>query len=389
VTGADVSGQHVRFSDEEFARRHAAVQQLLQDEELDGLVVFGWSAMGRAVQGDVHHLSGYLGMRDNYVVVRRDTPPTLLVQSYNHVPNAAEVSVLDDVRWGGPNSGATAGELLRHAGVRRVGVVGLMPYQHHAAMAAELGDGGGTRDVTREFRLLRTVKSDEELAWLRLGAAHTDRALAALRDQLRPGLRERELGELVDVAVRSGGGEAVFHYIASTPMDAPRRCVPAQVLSEREIAAGDVVSVEISAAHHGYAGQGLRTYVVGAEPTELFASLHATAERVVDALRDVVVPGATTEDVLAVADTIVADGFTIRDALLHGFGIGLLPPSIGTRATPHANDDWTFAANQTVVVQPNIVTPDERAGVQTGELFVVTDAGLRSLHEFPLELVRV
>jgi hypothetical protein len=37
----------------------------------------------------------------------------------------------------------------------------------------------------------------------------------------------------------------------------------------------------------------------------------------------------------------------------------------------------------TVVVQPNVVTPDGRAGVQTGELLLVTEAGAERLHAFP------
>jgi Xaa-Pro dipeptidase len=78
---------------------------------------------------------------------------------------------------------------------------------------------------------------------------------------------------------------------------------------------------------------------------------------------------------LRVADGIAASGLTIRDALLDGFGMGLLPPSIGTRETPHDNDPWTFEAGQTVVVQPSVVTRDQPAGVQTGELCVVTTSG--------------
>jgi Xaa-Pro dipeptidase len=384
-----MNDDHIRFSAEEFERRYRDVAAMLEVDGLDALVVFGWSAMGRAVQADVHYLTGYLGMRDNYVLFSRDTAPTLFVQSYNHVPNAAEVAAVDDVRWGGANSGATVGEALRALGSRRVGVVGMMPYQHHRAMAEAAGSEATFTDATRAFRLLRTTKSEEELTWLRSGAAHTDRALDALRTELRPGLRERELGEIVDVAIRRGGGMSVFHYIASTPMSDPRRCVPAQVLSERELRSGDVVTVEISAAHHGYAGQGLRTFVVDAEPTEQFRELHDCAQEVFASLTRVLVPGAGLDEVLAVADGIDARGFTIRDALLHGFGMGLLPPSMGTRQTPWSNESWTFELNQTIVVQPNIVTLDETAGVQTGELCVVTADGLESLHDFPLELIRV
>lgn len=387
--GHETSDDHVRFSPAEFQRRYRVVEAMLEASDLDALVVFGWSAMGRAVQADVHYLTGYLGMRDNYVLFTRAAPPTLFVQSYNHVPNAAEVAAVDDVRWGGANSGATVGQELNALGHTRVGVVGMMPYQHHQAMVEAAGSGTTFTDATRAFRLVRTTKSDEELDWLRAGAAHTDRALDALRAELRPGLRERELGEIVDGAIRGGGGMSVFHYIASTPMSDPRRCVPSQVLSERELRSGDVVTVEISAAHHGYAGQGLRTYVVDADPTERFRDLHDCAEEVFAALTRTLTPGAGLEQVLEVADRIDARGFTIRDALLHGFGMGLLPPSMGTRHTPWSNEDWTFERNQTIVVQPNIVTLDELAGVQTGELCVVTDEGLRSLHAFPLELIHV
>jgi hypothetical protein len=43
----------------------------------------------------------------------------------------------------------------------------------------------------------------------------------------------------------------------------------------------------------------------------------------------------------------------------------------------------------TVVVQPNVVTPDERAGVQTGELLLVTEAGFERVHSLPRGLRRV
>ena len=36
----------------------------------------------------------------------------------------------------------------------------------------------------------------------------------------------------------------------------------------------------------------------------------------------------------------------------------------------------------TVVVQPNVVTKDESAGVQTGELMLVTDDGAERLHAY-------
>jgi hypothetical protein len=43
----------------------------------------------------------------------------------------------------------------------------------------------------------------------------------------------------------------------------------------------------------------------------------------------------------------------------------------------------------TVVIQPNVVTRDGKAGVQTGELVRITATGIESLHAFPRGFARV
>lgn len=386
---AETTG-YPRFSKEETARRGHLVRDFLEVSQLDGLVVFGWSAQNRAAQADVYYLSGYLGMRDNYVVFPREgEPTTLFAQSYNHVPNAADVSFLDDVRWGGVDSGETIGEDLLVRGLVDVGVVGWMPYQHYESMRRTVGDTCAFTDVTAGFRKLRLKKSAEELKWLERGAAFTDAALGGLRDALKPGVREDELAEAIETSYLGDGGLTTFYYISSTPMDRPERSVPAQVLSNREIQAGDVVSCEISISYAGYAGQGLRTFTVEADPTPQIADLHSVAEAVYHDLAAAIRPGATIEDVWRASDSIAARGLTIRDGLLHGFGIGLLPPSIRTRQTTHGvDDDWVFEEGETIVIQPNVITEDETAGVQVGDLCVVTHDGARSLHTFPFELIR-
>lgn len=378
-----------RFEDEEVARRFDRVRSFLDRSGLDALVVFGWSAQNRAAQADVYYLSGYMGMRDNYVVFPRRGEPTLFAQSYNHVPNASDVSFLDDVKWGGVDNGTTVGEDLLARGLVEVGVVGWMPYQQYESMRRTTGDRCRFTDVTSDFRSIRLKKSDEELEWLKSGAGHTDAALTALRDALRPGIREFELAAPIEASYLAAGGLTTFYYIASTPMSNPDRCVPAQVLSNRQIETGDVVTCEISISHAGYAGQGLRTFTVAQDPTPQIAELHAVAEEVYHAVAKAIRTGARVEDVWTASDVIAESGYTIRDGLVHGFGIGLLPPSIRTRQTTHdLDDDWVFEAGQTLVIQPNVISADETAGVQVGELCVVTDRGAVSLHDFPLQLIR-
>jgi Xaa-Pro aminopeptidase len=378
-----------RFSDGEIARRRELIRSFIEGAGLDGLVVFGWSAQNRTAQADVYYLSGYMGMRDNYVVFSLDEEATLFAQSYNHVPNASEVSFLTDVRWGGIDNGVTLGEEVLARGLDNVGVVGWMPYQQYDSMRVTTGDRCRFQDVTAGFRRVRLRKSDEELQWLRRGAAFTDAAITGLRDALTPGVREYELAEAIEGSYLGDGGLTTFYYIASTPMSHPDRCVPAQVLSSREIEAGDVVTCELSASYAGYAGQCLRTFAVAQDPTQQIAELHAVAEAVYRRVAAAIRTGSGIEEVWEASDAIAEGGFTIRDGLVHGYGIGLLPPSIRTRQTTHdLDDDWVFEAGQTVVIQPNVISSDETVGVQVGELCVVTDDGAVSLHSFPLELIR-
>lgn len=42
----------------------------------------------------------------------------------------------------------------------------------------------------------------------------------------------------------------------------------------------------------------------------------------------------------------------------------------------------------TVVIQPNVITEDERMGVQVGELVRVTRTGVESLHRYPLRFIQ-
>ena len=66
-------------------------------------------------------------------------------------------------------------------------------------------------------------------------------------------------------------------------------------------------------------------------------------------------------------------GFTTIDDLLHGYGGGYLPPVLGSHSRPAGPiPDDPFQAKQAVVIQPNVVTRDGKAGVQTGELLLIT-----------------
>jgi Xaa-Pro aminopeptidase len=312
------------------------------------------------------------------------------VEVYNHLPNSRDISVIRDTRWAGVDSGGTIVKTVLEKGQEKsqIGLVGRIPYQVYQRLTKEL-PRAGLSDVTRSFNELRLVKSEEELEWIRRGAAFTDRAMEALEHQIRPGMRETEIGRIVSDAYLGAGGQTHFYYAASTSMKSAEVCVPAQHLSDRKIERGDVVITEVSVSFWGYSGQIHRPLSVQCSPTKDYQILYNIADDAYDELSKVIRAGATESDVLGAADIIDESGFTIYDALVHGFGVDIQPPDIRTNKTSHAPPtSFVFEKNMTVVIQPNVVTKDEKRGIQLGNLMQVTENEAVPIQKYPIKFIQ-
>jgi Xaa-Pro aminopeptidase len=337
----------------------------------------------------VQWLTGWPVTAEAVGVLTPAKPDALFIQHINHVPLAQRLADRAEVAWGGGSSIAAAIAALERRGARagRVGVIGPMTFEQHAMLA---GRFGAVANLNRRYVQLRQIKSAEEIDWMRIGAALTDRGMAALRDGLRPGLTERELADLVERAYIARGGTNVIHYFGVTSMTDPRLGVPTQFVANRKVERGDAVVAEISAAFWEHPGQVLRSFAVGAEPSKLYRELHAVADAAFDAVAAVLEDGVMPQKIIDAGGVIEDAGFTIIDDLLHGYGGGYLPPVLGSRSRPGAQvPDAPLRAGMTVVIQPNVVTADGKAGVQTGELVLITATGIESLHTVPRGFVRV
>ena len=157
----------------------------------------------------------------------------------------------------------------------RIGLAGALPFDQYRLLAGQVPE---VVDLNTACTGLRLVKSAEELAALRRGAALSDAAITALAGALRPGAADLEVLAAAEQAHTAQGGLHHIHYLGITAMDQPSLAVPAQWPTGRVIAPGDVASCEISAAAvPDYAGQVLRTFTVGSPPTALYSELHAVA----------------------------------------------------------------------------------------------------------------
>jgi Xaa-Pro aminopeptidase len=371
-----------RFSDTEFSRRRQALAEVQQRHECDAIVVCGEDRAGTGV----HWLTGWPTSADATAVFSSGERDVLFVEHHNHVPNARAMASEADVRWARREGAAAAIDELKRRGARRVGVIGLLSWRKSRQLAAAFE----LVDLADEYQRLRMRKSDEEILWMRIGAAFSDLGLAALLRDGRVGMTERELGALVESAYHPLGGTTVIHFIGVNAMDEPATCVPPQHHSSRRLQHRDMMFVEFTGTFWDSPGQVLRTISVGDAPTPLFRELYEVAEAAFDAITGVLRAGVPARELVAASRVIERAGFTVYDDVVHGFGGGYWPPVLGV----HNRDaslapDMRLEANMTIVVQPNVISRDERAGVQLGEMVRITDTGFERLHHAPWGFLRI
>lgn len=368
------------FSDAEMARRRAAFEAAMEEAEVSHLLIYGAGGRGSAVPW----LTGWSVTTEVICIVSPGEKDSLFIQYFNHVPFAErQVGETADVNWGGASTIRTAiAEIERRGGPgKRIGVMGPLPF----GAANALGDvAGEIVPMNAAYTKMRMVKSEEELEWFRIGAALSDLAIAALQDELRPGLTEHEAADIIEHAYVPWGGRPGIHFIGVTPMDRPALYVPQQFTSNREIRVGDVFTTEITASFQDCAGQVLRSFAIDCEPTPLYRDLHAAADAAFEAICAAAVPGASCHDLIEAGTVIEQAGFTHCDDLIHGYGGGYLPPVLGLPSRrDEPTPDLVLEDGMMMVVQPNVITTDRTAGVQTGECVVVRDGGAVSLHRAP------
>jgi Xaa-Pro aminopeptidase len=259
--------------------------------------------------------------------------------------------------------------------------VGNRTWAEHALGVQRALPGAALELASPVLDRLRMVKSPAEVEELAAAGAAIDRVHARMAEWLRVGRTEAEVGADIAAAILAEGHVGVdFTIVGSGPNGAS----PHHELSDRRIAEGDVVVVDIGGqTATGYRSDSTRTYAVGRAPgsdvTEWYAVLQAAQEAATAAVR----PGVPCEAIDAVArDLITQAGWGEHFIHRTGHGIGL-----DSHEAPYvvAGNDLPLAPGMAFSVEPGIYLAG-RCGARIEDIVVCTDDGVRNLNERPRDL---
>lgn len=177
-----------------------------------------------------------------------------------------------------------------------------------------------TPSLTRAVEGLRVEKDDTELDDVRTACAMSCRAWEGLLTTGLLGRSEREIARDLEARMYAEGAEALaFSTIVAAGAHAG---IPHHQPTDRQVAAGDLLTVDFGARHAGYHADCTRTIVVGAPPAAWQREIYDLVRAAQRAGRHALVPGSDLAEIDGAArDLIAAGGYA--DRFTHGLGHGV------------------------------------------------------------------
>jgi methionyl aminopeptidase len=203
------------------------------------------------------------------------------------------------------------------------------------------------------------------------------KVLDEVRDAVRPGVRTREIDQLVEKIIRSEGCTPSFKGYRGFPASA---CISLNeeivhgIPGPRKLRDGDLVKIDVGAIFEGYHGDSAWTFSVG-EPAPLTAKLMQTTEESLWAGIRAARAGNRIGDIgFAVQQVVEAAGFSVvREYVGHGVGAQLHEDlQIPNYGTPGRGPK--LEAGMTVALEPMVNIGDWRTKVLSDDWTVVTTA---------------
>lgn len=232
----------------------------------------------------------------------------------------------------------------------------------------------------------RAIKSVDELRAMRCAIHACETTMAELREQLRPGMTEREVWSLLHAGNIRRAGEWIEAQILSS---GPRTNPWMQEASSRVIEDGDLVAYDTDlVGAYGMMVDVSRTLRCGGgRPTAAQQHVHALAAEQVQRNIELLTPGRTFRELTFRAWTPPIDQYRHYSVLFHGVGQCDEYPEI---YFPH---DWNAWGTDGVVVPGMVFTVEAYVGARAGgegvkleNQVLVTDRGPELLTHFPLDL---
>lgn len=215
----------------------------------------------------------------------------------------------------------------------------------------------------------RLVKDETELEFLRSVAAIGDQVFSQICTEIRPGVPERHIAARIAFLLKEGGcsGES-FDTIAVSGKNA---ALPHGQPSSKELASGDMLTIDMGGFYHGYAGDMTRTVAI----SEASSKLRDIYGKVLEA-QELGVASVCSGMESREVDGIVRGQLKKYDLdryFVHGLGHGV---GLEIHEQPRVSyaSDAVLEENMVVTIEPGVYIPGW-GGIRIEDTVIVKNGG--------------
>lgn len=390
-----------KFSDEEFARRHALARQLMVREGLDALVLCGSPNIYSHGSG-VTWGCGLIDARGmaQYMILPRTGEPTLIYPHPGcHIEAARKMVAIRDVRGGqhghygralaermtelGLEAGRIGITAADRTGPEYMGVNAFQEMQKHLPKATFVF-------LPLLLHELTYRKSREEIRAMARAGELAVKAQLVVAAAARPGVREYQLAAAATYAVQDGGGQVHLLMIGSTSMQDPRLIFPNPNPSQRVLREGDIILCELAMTYLGYTAKIGHPVSIG-RPTDrydrFFKDVVVPGYKTIEAQLG---PGNTLESVRKAAAGVFRDkGAQSRPIVMHGHDLITSLPFVMLDEIKGEPYDMVMRPGMAYGIEITPVSADGTFGIFLSRSFAIAEDRAQALTPYPVEEIIV
>lgn len=353
-------------------QRITALREKLTELELDGIMINN--------PHNRYYITGFTGTAGTVLITDQEA---VLITDFRYIEQAKnQAESFKVVEHGNPKI-ETIKEELQRLEVKRLGFEAHQEsYQQYQKYQEKLDflELIPTKNLVKD---LRKIKDESELNTLRKAVKIADEAFGHIIEYIEPGRTEQEVSLELEYFMKQKGASAkAFDFIVAS---GKRGAMPHGVATDKEIAVGELVTLDLGCVYQQYNSDLTRNLIVGAEPTEKQQKVYETVLEAQLAAIDAIEPTKTGAEIDQVARDIIAEA-GYGDNFGHGLGHGVgLEVHEGPRLAQKKDEE--LRPGMVVTVEPGIYLPDW-GGIRIEDIVVVTEEGCGVLTETSKDLIR-
>ncbi len=379
----------LHFDQAEFANRMERLTKEMQAQQLDAMLLFAQESMYWLTGYDTFGFCFFQSM-----VVTKSGDVALLTRSADlrqarHTSNVENIIIWEDRAGARPTTDLK--DLLSEMNLlgAKIGVeydcAGLNG-RRAKELDGDLVSFADLVDASQLITLLRAIKSEAEIAYVREAAMLGDHALVTARPLIKSGASEGAILAAMQGAVFEGGGDYPGNEFIIGSGDDALLC--RYKSGQRNLSDQDQLTLEWAGACRRYHAALMRTIVIG-KPTLRHEELFQAAFDALAAVEQAMRPGKTFGDVFqAHADVMDAAGLARHRLNACGYSLGAhFTPCWMDMPMFYAKNDATIEANMTLFAHMIIMDSQSGTAMTLGRTYLTTTDAPQSLSSLPLDLI--